>query len=149
MNKVKLLSIAVVVLLGLNIATLLIGSKHGPPHAEGPKQLVIDRLHLDEQQVTAYSKLIEEHQAAIKSKNDELLAARKALYADLAREGRPISDSLTLAIAVLQQDIEMIHYGHFADIRELCHPDQIAAFDLLLNDLAGLFNGPGRGPRKR
>ena len=146
MNKVKILTIAVVVLILLNAASMAVMYKdrhghRGPKSQLGPKALVIERLHLDEEQVKQYEVLIHAHQEMIGKKDDEMMAARKLIYKDLTRPGSPVPDSLTLVVGNIQRSIEQTHYQHFAAIRAICRPEQFEDYDVLVSDLAELFNG--------
>lgn len=74
MNKIKLLTIGVIGLLLLNLVLMgmmymhrPIGPRPGDRHMkdDGPKQLIIDRLHLSDDQVKQYDILIDQHQSSI------------------------------------------------------------------------------------
>lgn len=153
MTKMKLLGIAVVVLVLLNIGTLamlFLGHKghHRPSPHEGPKAVIIDRLHFDPDQVKAYEVLIEEHQAAIKVQDETMMATRSAFYHDLGSTNMEKRDSLLSVIAAVQWQIEETHLEHFGKVRALCRADQLADFDALSNDLAGYFSHGKGGPPK-
>lgn len=143
MSKVKWLTVAVTVLICLNIGLLTFGHFGGPGH-DGPKKIVIERLHLDKAQVEGYYKLIEAHQASLAAKEEEMNAARKALYATLAKTNSD-PGPLFERVAEIQVDIERIHVGHFAAIKGLCRPDQLNDYNALANDLSNVFGK--RGPR--
>lgn len=145
MSKVKWLTVAVVVLLCLNMVLLMCGHFGGPGH-NGPKKIVIERLHLDKVQVEGYSKLIEVHQTMLVAKEEEMNAARKALYATLAKTNSD-PDPLFDRVAEIQMEIERIHVGHFAAIKGICRPDQLNYYNDLANDLSSLFGR--KGPRAK
>lgn len=154
MTKVKLLGIAVVGLVLLNVCTLAMlfmgrSGHHGPPRVEGPKAIIIERLHFDAEQVQAYEGLIKKHMEAIQAKDKAMMAKRSALYHEIAEPNRATRDSLLSVIAAIQWDIEDTHLEHFAGIRALCRTDQLADFDALSNDLAGYFSHGRGGPQKR
>jgi len=154
MTKVKLLGIAVVVLVLLNIGTLAMlfigrpGHPH-PPRGEGPKAAIIERLHFDPDQVVAYEDLIKDHQKAIKVQDEVMMATRSVFYHDLGSTNMEKRDSLLSVIAAVQWEIEETHLEHFGKIRALCRADQLADFDALSNDLAGYFSHGRGGPQKR
>jgi len=143
MSKVKWLTVAVVLLLCLNIGLLTFGHFGGPKH-DGPKKIVIERLHLDNAQVEGYTRLIDAHQSMLAVKEEEMNEARKDLYASLAKG---TSDRIALfdRVAEIQMEIERIHVGHFAAIKGLCRPDQLNDYNALANDLSNVFGR--RGPR--
>ena len=152
MSKVRLLTIAVALLVLVNIAALTalyLGrpGNHGPRRGEGPKAVVIERLHFDAGQVQAYEALIRQHRATIDRLDGALLEDRSALYQGLRSPDRARQDSLLAACAATERMIESTHLAHFEAIRALCRPDQLPYFDELVNDLAGLFRPRGQGPR--
>lgn len=148
MSKIKLLTIAVIGLLIVNLATvafLLLRKPfqhpEGRPPMEqaGPKNIIIDKLHFDKEQVAQYESLIEQHQAKIKSLNDSINIAKNELYSTLTSENFTGKDSLIERLGLLQKQVELTHYNHFASILAICKPDQIEAFNNLTKELAGFF----------
>ena len=154
MTKVKLLGMAVVVLVMLNVGTLAMlflgrPGHHRPQRGEGPKAVIIERLHFDPDQIKAYEVLIKEHQAAIKIQDEAMISTRSVFYHDLASTNMEKRDSLLSVIAAVQWQIEETHVEHFGKIRALCRADQLAAFDTLSTDLAGYFSRGKGGPPKK
>ncbi|HRH38945.1 MAG TPA: hypothetical protein PK760_11395 [Flavobacteriales bacterium] len=153
MSKVRILSIAVVLLLVLNGITLaMLLRRHGPhdgvPPHERPKMMVIERIGFDADQVRAYEALILEHRKAIDAKDEELGNARRELFNDLQATDTARRDSLVQVIAHLQSEVELIHHAHFAEVRALCRPDQLPRFDAMIGELADFFGKPRpEGPR--
>lgn len=144
------------ILLLMNVAILLflvIGKppmpEHRPhgmngPHHEGPKRLIIEKLHFDDEQKQAYEKLIHAHRAQIDSLDHEVRFCKNELYSLLKQE--PIDTAaqkkLVSKLGELQLQIEQTHFDHFRDIKKLCHPDQMDDFDDLTTKLAALFSHP-------
>lgn len=146
MNKTRFLVAAVVVLALLNIFSLL--GHWRRPHGEGPRKIIIKRLHFDREQTAAYEALIEKHRADIRQNDQALAEARQAMYACLNSDDLSAKDSLLAAIGRQQMAIEQSHFAHFQDIKKLCRPEQMADFTLLVGDLEKLFNKP-KGPGKQ
>ena len=144
MSKIRFLTWAVVVLTLLNLFSLaLLWRPPGPPpHPENARHLIIKRLRFDETQKAAYAQLVEKHQADIRQKDRETAAVRQALYAGLRGEAPANSDSLLAEIGRLCGTVEHIHLAHFQEIKNLCRPDQVPAFNDLAKDLEGLFHPP-------
>ena len=78
MEKTKLLTVAVIGLLVLNLGTLgflVLSGPHGhrPPRDGEPKpqQIISEKLHFDENQKQEYSKLIEGHKSQIRVLQDQ------------------------------------------------------------------------------
>lgn len=155
MNKIKLLVVIVIGLCLVNIGLMafILSQPPGPPSGmpgppgmhpeERPRRLIIEKLDLDKQQVTAYDQLIESHRGAVRNIEDSMRTTKNQLYATLNQSNAALKDSLVARLASLQQQIEMVHYSHFEDIRKLCRPDQLKLFQELTADLAAYFR-PGK-----
>jgi hypothetical protein len=140
MSKTKVLTILVIALIGLNIITLSSRIWHKPPgNRAGPKQIIIDKLHLDEQQVQTYAVLIEEHKLGIEEKTNEMNLAKNALFECLKQDHDAEKLKLISRIGMLQSEIEHIHYQHFDGLKKICRPEQMADFNKLTEELAKLF----------
>lgn len=148
MSRTKLLTVSVIALLLLNFGTLaflLFGRspKHGPPPGagEGPKYLIIARLHFNQTQQQHYSDMVEEHRSKSRELNgrsrelhDELFQLLKAKDMDEARKTELIG-----LIAENQKAIEQLNTDHFLQIKSLCKGVQLEHFDRLVDDLGRLF----------
>jgi hypothetical protein len=148
MNRNRLLGILSIGLLVSNLALItfiFFGKK--PPLHNGPRDIIIERLHFDEQQVAAYDKLISVHRSTIDEKQREMFRLKNELYHGLLKEQTLEKDSLEKAIGAVQAAIEETNYNHFSDIRKLCTQEQQAYFNELVNDIAELFR-PMHPPRK-
>ena len=142
MNKTKLISLITLGLVVLNIVLVvfILFHKTEPPRHLGPRNIIIERLEFDEKQIRQYDVLINRHRAAIREKETRLLEIKKELYQTLTEPRQPESkDSLISEIGQIQKEIETIHYRHFQDIQHLCKPNQQAAFNQLVNEIADLF----------
>lgn len=148
MTKLKLLSIAVVGLLILNLCIVgfLFLRKpparlQGPPPSEidGPRNRIVEILHLDHEQVLEYEKLIDQHKNTIKLLNDSISVAKSNLYHTLIGENLIAKNSLVNKIASLQKEIENAHYDHFSKIKKLCKPEQLEYFTELTAELSNFF----------
>jgi len=158
MNRTKLLTIAVIGLLLLNLGTMGVMMMHKPmrpPHGEmphpplgeGPKQIIIDRLRLDKLQVKDYELLVAEHQAQTKKLRDASKDLHDELYSLLQTEkiNMAASDSIIVEISNNQKAIENLNFMHFQTIKNLCKGTQVEEFNKLAGELAGLF--APKGPR--
>lgn len=148
MSKIKLLTIAVITLLAINIGIvgfLLLRKPSMPPSGrrslkqEGPKKMIIERLHFDKDQVAAYETIIAGHQISVKGLKDSISNTKKNLYQSLKMETFAGKDSLINLLSVLQKRIESVHYEHFTQIKQLCRPEQMEAFNTLTGELAFYF----------
>jgi hypothetical protein len=145
MSKTKFLTGAVIILVLLNGATMFTLWKHTaqlPP--DGPRKIIIERLHFDKEQVAAYDKLVEKHRADIRQKDSEMAAARQATYHQLQGDDFSKKDSLLAQVGRLQTEVEQIHLAHFQDIKKLCRAAQLEDFNQLTADLERLFKNSKR-----
>ncbi len=154
MTKIKLLTFAVIGLLGINILMVSwffmqkpnrnnLSSFSKPP--VGPKMIIIGQLKFDRDQVAKYEVLIKQHRLMIRNLNDTISVTKKTLYETLKNENVEDQDSLVEKIASLHREIETTHYQHFVDIRKLCKPSQIGNFNRLTEDLASYFTPQRKG----
>ncbi|MBD2702493.1 periplasmic heavy metal sensor [Spirosoma sp. BT702] len=160
MERTKLLTIAVVGLLILNLFTigfLVLKSERQPlsishehPPMGGPFRLIVERLHFDEEQQRQYRKMADRHHEQTVQLNDESVLLFQTYYKLLAAFQSDSSKTNTLVrqIADVQRRIAELNFAHFQEIKALCRPDQQADYNKLVDDLARLFGKPqrGRGP---
>jgi hypothetical protein len=142
MNEVKVLSIVSIGLFAANIILIWFLMYGKTPHKkrEGPKKVVIEKLHFDEVQTTEYEKLIDWHRKSIRESEAQMMVLKNELYTSLQQGKQTNStDSLIAEIGKVQIEIEHINHKHFKDIKELCKPEQLKLFDELCEDIAKLF----------
>ncbi len=143
MNKPSLQTIIIIGLLLSNIilaALLFLGKpKHGNPH-DRPRNMVIERLQFDQNQVAEYDKLIAGHRKQVHQFDSTMRAMKQDLYQNLlVNQSEAKRDSIAQAMGQLQQNIEIVHFNHFMDIKKLCKGEQIKAFELLAGDITEIF----------
>lgn len=148
MERTKLLTITVIGLLLLNLATLgflfMNGPKgHRPTHGgrPEPKEIIIEKLHFDANQQKEYDKLITWHHGEITRLDDAMRRAKNDLYSGLSKDriDAQAKDSLINVINSSQKQIEETHFKHFEDIKKLCHKDQMDDFNELTEELSRIF----------
>jgi periplasmic protein CpxP/Spy len=141
MNKIRFLSILSAVLLLSNLAMIcFILLPKPPPKDGGPRNIIIEKLHFDEQQIAAYDTLINAHRKALKSRNETVLKLKKDLYNGLNQSPNPLrKDSLLLEISKVQSSIEETHYAHFEDLKVLCEDNQRQYFEDFTKELTQYF----------
>ncbi len=141
MNKNKLYLFLIAGLLLSNILLgyyLFMGKGH---QRHKPREIIIERLKFDENQIAQYDKIIQQHQKQIMEKEETIGKLKKILYLHLINtENKATTDSLAKEIGKIQEEIEHIHYSHFEHIRELCDINQLEKFNDIVNELAGLFS---------
>lgn len=155
MDKIKLLTYSVIALLLLNLTTigfLAFSGTFGEAKNRNrpqPRQIIIEKLHLDEGQQQEYEQLIDWHRSQINRLDEQIRMTKNKLYRQLLLLK---SDNLTEAqlidsISIYQKQIEIIHFKHFMGIKKICRKEQLEAFYSLTEELSKLFSSAPK-PRK-
>lgn len=150
MNKTKVLGFAVIALLVLNFGILafLFFSKNdnGSRGRKMPREIIIEKLHFDENQIVEYDKIIKTHQEDIRNLDDSIRSTKNELYQLLNSEtiDSVQKDSLYLKLANYQKQIETTHFNHFIEIKKLCKKEQLSDYENLTEELSKLFSHPKR-----
>lgn len=146
MNKSKFL-IAVIVVLFISNGILFFMFLKAPERHEGPKQIIIEKLGFDKNQVIQYEKLIQKHRQYVRDNELKMNELRTDLYSHLMSADSDSFDfeSMILNISKQQALAEKINFSHFLEIKKLCKPEQMQRFELLTKEIAELFS---KKPRK-
>ncbi len=151
MDKIKLLTLTVIVLLLLNLGTLgfllINGPKPRPDFGhKNPQEMIIERLHLDQKQQKTYQNLIQWHRGTIDSLDDQIRNTKYRLYLQLLKTNvdTATKDSLIGVLAATQRQIEETHFKHFEGIKKLCKPEQMEDYYDLTQELSRIFSKPPR-----
>lgn len=139
MNKIKFLNSALLVLFLANLAWLFLFLNRPKHRPEGPKQLIIDQLQFDAEQIQAYDALIQVHRTQIRSIDDSIQVYKSSLYRHLDSKDSLVQNHYIEHINAFQRQIENTHLQHFVAIRQLCKPEQQEAFVQLQSKLAEWF----------
>lgn len=150
MDKIKLLTFAVIGLLLLNLSTLgyliFFQANNGgrPKNHPEPKQIIIRKLHFNISQQQKYSQLISWHQATISDIEQHIREVKNRLYLQLlkAEVDTKTKDSLVMVLGNYQKQIETTHFKHFEDIKRLCNTDQLNNYYDLTRELSKIFSKP-------
>lgn len=140
MSKTKLLWIAVIALFMLNLGILVFLFLPKPKRM--PREIVIEKLHFDKNQIVAYDKTIKLHQKNISRIDDSIRNTRNKLYQLLNSDTIDTQkrDSLYLKFSDFQKQIESTHFNHFLEIKKLCKKEQLSYFNDLTKELSEIFN---------
>lgn len=153
MEKSKLKTIAIIGLVVLNLTTLGFiffnapkRGLHPPMDRMRPKDMIVRKLHFDENQKKEFEKLIEWHQAEIQKHDDKIRNAKIELYSLLVEKSIDTNKKEILidVISQHQKEIEEAHFKHFEDIKKICTQNQIEEFNNLSKELPRVF-GPNKG----
>lgn len=150
MNKTKVLVFTVIALVALNFGILgflfLSKNNDGPRGRKMPREIVIEKLHFDKNQIEAYDKTIKIHQEDIRNLDDSIRSTKNELYQLLNSDTIDSlqKDSLFLKLANYQKQIETTHFNHFIEIKKLCKKEQLSDYKNLTEELSKLFSHPRR-----
>ncbi len=159
MERTKLLTVAVLGLLLLNLVTisfLLLRSRTQrapnrpiPPDGDGPSRILIERLHFDSRQQQQYQTLIAAHQQQTRLLAEQSVQLYRDYYGLLEKTPPDTMQARALSsqIAQNQRAQAELNFAHFEEIKALCRPDQQPAFRALVSDLSRLFGRQPRRPR--
>lgn len=151
MNKIKFLSFLSIGLLLVNIglvAFLLFG-RPGKPKPGGPRDMIVERLGFDEQQVAIFDESIKTHRRGIRKVDSSVLALKEELFSLLPQNTVPVSkrDSLIQEIVKMEQQKQYADFEHFLAIKKICKPEQLDEYSEFTKELSKLFGRKGRpGP---
>ena len=147
MNRERLLTIAVIVLLALNSAVvgyLFIGQRPGPPRPE-LFDLLVRELEMTSEQQHKYFILRDQHRNQMEKLNQQfsqLLEKYLSLISDSSNEVRT---QLEEEMAVLEKQKASITFNHFNAVKELCTPRQQEKFNQLIPEIARMMSRPRQG----
>jgi len=144
MNKFKFLKLIIIgLLLSNGILLFMLIKEH--TRRDGPKTIIIEKLHFDKEQIKNYETYIEKHRKAIDNNEAILNKLRSTLFEQLKyQQDTTKIDSLISKIAMQQNLAEKINYNHFLEIKRLCKPSQQKYFDELTTEIANLFSSKER-----
>lgn len=153
MNKLQLLTAAVILLLLLNIGTLVFlflsnDRRPAPPGPEGNAgDFIIKSLQLDEQQCRQFDTLRIQHHEMVQRAQDEDRRLHDAYFSLLKspQSNRQSADSIMALMAQQRKTMDSATFEHFRQLRALCRPEQQGKFDRTIDEIARLL-GPRPGP---
>lgn len=152
MDKVKVLTVLVVLLLCINIATIagiwkLIDSKNlqmMPPPPPGPKEFIISKLNLDEEQQKVFETLRKEHFEEMRTLQEQIREEKDAMY-DLLKSPMPDTTLTYAHISKIMQNeerLERITFDHFRKVRAICNSEQQQHFDVIIDHIMRMVMRP-------
>ena len=112
---------------------------------DGPKTIIIEKLHFDKEQIKNYETYIQKHRKDINNNEAVINKLRSELFEQLKyQQDTTKIDSLISKIAKQQNLAEKINYNHFLEIKRLCKPSQQKYFNELTTEIANLFSSKER-----
>ncbi len=126
------------------------GPHWGPPGGEvdRPKEIVVQKLKMDEGQTKKFQVLIDHHREAMRKSSKKIFELRKEYYSSVVAADQTKIKSLDSLIAVENIKIENIHQIHFNDIKGILNDEQLSSYNAFLKEVPDIFFPIQRGPRK-
>ncbi len=153
MNKIKLLTYAVIGLLLLNVGIILFlffsRPNRNPDENHGrPKEIITEKLHFDANQIEKYESIIPIYKDKIDSLDAKNRKLKSELYSQLKLQvvNSAIKDSIITLFLANQKQIEEAHFKHFQDIKSICKANQLQDFNALTQELGKMFSNQNSKP---
>jgi protein CpxP len=151
-TKIKLLTIAVSILIGVNVAIVcMVWSRPHPPRPErhGPSAEIIRELDFQGEQLRQFEQLRDEHHQAMMAIEEKGRHTHDALFGLIktGQDSSALADSLINEIAADRKQIESVTYHHIAQVRKICSPEQQKKFDAIIVNLMARMSQASPGPR--
>ena len=153
MDKIKLLTYAVIGLLLLNVGIIgfLFFSRPNRNLEENhrrPKEIIAEKLHFDANQNEKYESIIPIYKDKIDSLDAINRELKSELYSQLKSQvvNSAIKDSIINLFLANQKQIEQLHFKHFLDIRNICKTSQLQDFNALTQELGKMFSNQNSTP---
>ena len=144
MNKMKFLTVGIVILLLLNAATLFIlfhthlNQLHDHHNGEDPAHYITTQLKFDANQQKQFEDLRNRHHEQTMKFHDEDRELHD-LYFNLLKTDHPDKakvDSVASLIGAQRKNLELLTFEHFQQLRTICRDDQKKLFDNTIDEIA-------------
>lgn len=152
MEKTKLLTWCVIGLIVLNMGVIgFVFSRRPPFPPERKRDIVIEQLHLNDNQIQQYDQIIHLHRSQIRNLETKIHTAKSQLYLQLLRNEpeNKATDSLIDVLSGYHAQVERTHFEHFESLKKICTKAQMQNFNALTEELADLFSRPQMPPHER
>jgi len=133
MNKQKFYIIIIGVLILINLTLMwLFFNQNNSSKKCGPRDMIIEALHFDDEQIREYDLLIKDHRILMRKHKSELYNFRKSYFLT-------DSDSALSLLSNSYSNLENINKNHINEIMEICNSSQKEDFRIVIKENA-LFN---------
>ena len=159
MNRTKILTFLVGILLLTNIALVVFFVGKGPEkrsprggeRSSAVREFLQDSIGFNEQQLAKYDQLRQQNRENMRPLFEDLGNAKMAYYKFI---NQPAADSAGQAAAALigekQKALDMAFFNHFRQVRELCTPEQQPKYDSMVQQvIRRMVAPPRRGDHKQ
>jgi len=133
MNKQKFYIIIIGILILINLTLMwLFFNQNNSSKKCGPRDMIIEALHFDDEQIRKYDLLIKDHRILMRKGKNELYNFRKSYFLN-------DSDSALSLLSNSYSNLENINKNHINDIMEICNSSQKEDFRIIIKENI-LFN---------
>ena len=133
MNKQNFYIIIIGVLILINLTLMwLFFNQNNSSEKCGPRDMIIEALHFDDEQIREYDLLIKDHRILMFKVKSELYNFRKSYFLT-------DSDSALSLLSNSYSNLENINKNHINEIMEICNSSQKEDFRIVIKENA-LFN---------
>ena len=133
MNKQKFYIIIIAVLILINLTFMwLFFNQNNSSKKCGPRNMIIEALHFDDEQIRKYDLLIKDHRILMRKGKGELYNFRKLYFLT-------DNDSALSLMSSSYSNIESVNKNHINDIFEICNSAQKENFRIIIKENT-LFN---------
>ena len=133
MNKQKFYIIIIGVLILINLTLMwLFFNQNNSSKKCGPRDMIIEALHFDDEQIREYDLLIKDHRILMFKGKSELYNFRKSYFLN-------DSDSALSLLSNSYSNLENINKNHINEIMEICNSSQKEDFRIVIKENV-LFN---------
>ena len=133
MNKQKFYIIIIGILILINLTLMwLFFNQNNSSKKCGPRDMIIEALHFDDEQIREYDLLIKDHRILMRKHKSELYNFRKSYFLT-------DSDSALSLLSNSYSNVENINKNHINDIMEICNSSQKEDFRIIIKENI-LFN---------
>ena len=133
MNKQNfyIIIIGVLILINLTLMWLFFNQNNSSKKCV-PRDMIIEALHFDDEQIRKYDLLIKDHRILMRKGKSELYNFRKSYFLT-------DSDSALSLLSNSYSNVENINKSHINEIMEICNSSQKEDFRIVIKENA-LFN---------
>ena len=149
-NKILLLIIAVLLLTNIAVLAyfLVYRQDKGPGWHTGATELLKSDVGFSDAQIEEYKKLKDQQRETIRPLYQDMRNSKDSLFSmvgdSVVNEG--LLDSITDRIGYKQKSIDKMTFLHFSELRRVCRPDQVVAYDSMVVQLFRKMNKPPQRP---
>ena len=115
---------------------------------KSPKEIIIEKLHFDTNQIDKYETVIKIYKDQIDSLDFRNKEIKSELYSQLKSPvvAKAKKESIINLFLANQKRIEELHFKHFQDIKNICKASQLKDFNILTEELGKMFSNQNSKP---